>query len=187
MALKINKPGLTIDDASYNALYVELNPFIEAHYDRVSVNTKCYDFDDVSTYGLEGTWDASLVIDPSGNYDVSIWIEPAQSIIPSGWERFNPIKLQLETEAETDLENWATQKSITELTSQKSVPYEYMAYEEDVYKLDSLSGDPVLDPCTGAPIIIHAAGELIKKHNGTYMFYTKILDRFCEAEDVSIF
>lgn len=186
MALKINKPGQTINDASYGALYVELNPFIELHYNRVSVNTKCYDFDDVSVYGLEGTWDSSLVIDPSGNYDVSVWIPPAQPIIPKNWERFNPMKFDFELEASTNLENWATEKAKINLTSIHHIPYEYMAYEEDVYQLDPSTGDPVLDPCTNEPIKLHSAGDLIKKENGTYLFYTRTIDRFCELADVSI-
>jgi hypothetical protein len=221
MALKINKPGLTINDASYNALYVELEPFVELHYDRVSVNTKCYDFEDVSLYGLTGYWDASLRWDPSTSYevdvwdvstvidasgntidvsildsstvivpagwtDISVWIPPIEHIIPKGWKRFNPMKFDFEEEASTNLESWAAIKAKRELTSQKAVPYEYMAYEDDIYDLDPSSGDPILDPCTNQPILLHAKGELIKKENGTYLFYTKVLDRFCEAEDVSI-
>jgi len=186
MPLKINKPGVTVNDVSYNALHVELNPFIEPQYSRVSINTRCYDFDEVSIRGLEGAWDSSLVIDPSGNYDVSIWIEPEEPIVPKNWDRFNPIKVDFEEEASTNLVEWAAMKSKIELTSHKSIPYEYMAYEDDVYELDSSTGDPILDPCTNQPIIIHAKGELIKKENGTYLFYTRVLDRFCEAEDVSI-
>ena len=186
MALKINKPGLTIEDVSYGGLHVELSPFIEMHYNRVSINTKCYSQEDVSLYGLDGFWDSSLVIDPSGNYDVSVWIPPAQSIIPKGWDRFNPIKVDFEEEASTNLNLWSHQKVKRELVSVKHVPYEYMAYEEDVYELDPSSGDPVLDPCTNEPIVIHSKGDLMKKSNGTYMFYTKTLENFCDPEDVSI-
>jgi len=186
MVLKINKPGLTIEDVSYGSLYVELNPFIELHYNRVSINTKCYDYEDVSIYGLDGSWDSSLVIDPSGNYDVSIFIEPAQPIIPKNWERFNPMKFDFEEEASTNLDVWATEKAIEDLSSVKRIPYEYMKYEENVYDLDPSTGDPILDPCTNEPVILHSVGELIRKDNGTFMFYTRTLDRFCEAVDISI-
>lgn len=186
MAIKILKSGLTIEDVSYGGLHVELQPFIEMHYNRVSINTKCYDIDDVFAYGLEGTWDSSTVIDPSGNFDVSIWIPPAIPIVPMGWERFNPIKVDFELEASTNLEVWAHLKTKQALVTQKLVPYEYMKYEENVYDLDPSTGDPILDPCTNQPIILHSAGELIRKSNGTYMFYTKVLDPFCDPEDISI-
>ena len=159
MSIIINKPGQTINDVSYGFLQVELNPFIELHYDRVSVNTKCYD-------GL----DASMF----------------SPIIPKDWDRFNPIKIPFELEASTNLEEWAHEKCVEALTTTKNVPYEYMAYETDIFDLDPSTGDPVLDPCTNEPIVLHTQGELIKKANGTYMFYTKILPIFCELEDVSI-
>jgi hypothetical protein len=183
MAIKIYKSGLTIDDVSYGGLHVELNPFIEMHYNRVSVNTKCYTLEDVSTYGLVGTWIDTL--DASGN-DVSTWVPPAQEIIPQSWERFNPVKIDFELEASTNLEQWSHEKVKQELVSKRTIPYEYMKYEADVYELDPSSGEPVLDPCTNQPIILHAKDELIKKANGTYQFYTRIEDEFCQPEDVSI-
>jgi len=188
MAIKIYKAGVTIEDVSYGSLHVELNPFIELHYDRVSVNTKCYDGLDASMFGIEGYWDVSTqILDPSvGPVDVSVWVDPITHIIPKDWDRFNPIKIPFELEASTNLEAWAHEKCVEELTSVKAVPYEYMAYETDVYDLDPSTGDPVLDPCTNEPIVLHSQGELIKKANGTYMFYTKILPIFCELEDVSI-
>ena len=188
MSIIINKPGITVDDVSYGFLQMELYPFIELQYDRVSVNTKCYDGLDASMFGLEGYWDVSIaILDPSvGAVDVSLWVEPIQSIIPEGWNRFNPIKIPFELEASTNLEQWSHEKCVEELTTIKAVPYEYMAYETDVYDLDPSTGDPVLDPCTNEPIILHSQGELIKKANGTYIFYTKILPIFCELEDVSI-
>lgn len=224
MSIIINKPGQTINDVSYGFLQVELNPFIELHYDRVSVNTKCYDGLDASMFGLEGYWDSSTelipessyyvdvwVDDPSGHWDSSVWVEdssgywdaslvtvpeyitdisifidPISPIIPVDWDRFNPIKIPFELEASTNLEEWAHEKCVEELTTAKLLPYEYMAYETDVYDLDPSSGDPMLDPCTNQPIVLHSQGELIKKANGTYMFYTKILPIFCELEDVSI-
>jgi len=188
MSIIINKQGIDINSNSYDSLYVELNPFIEMHYDRVSIHTKCYNYLDVLIYGLEvGTYDSSIVIDASGNeIDYLQYIPPAQSIIPVGWERFNPILVPFELEASTNLESWSIDKVIEELTNEKSLPYEYMAYEDDVFELDPFTGEIILDPSTGESIIIHAKGELIKKQNGTYMFYNKKLPRFCEAEDVSI-
>jgi hypothetical protein len=183
MALKINKPGSTVNDASYGALYIELDPFIELHYDRVSINTKCYDWEDVSLYGLEGYW--TNTVDASG-IDVSTWVDPAQPIIPKNWERFNPIKVDFEEDASTKLQAWSVKKTIAELTRVKNIPYEYMKYEDNVYELDPSSGEPVVDPSTGQPVVIHSKGELIKKENGVFMFYTKQYDRFCEIDDVSI-
>lgn len=187
MAIKINKPGLDINGFPYDFLHVELDPFIELHYDRVSVNTKCYNGLDASQ-GLEGYWDVSTaILDPSvGPVDVSIWISPLQPILPEDWDRFNPIKIPFELEASTNLEEWAHEKCAEELTSTKAVPYEYMAYETDVFDLDPSTGEPILDPSTNEAIKLHSKGELIKKANGTYMFYTKILPIFCELEDVSI-
>ena len=187
MAIIINKPGTDINLNSYDSIYVDLNPFIELHYDRVSINTKCYNYMDVSLYGFEGTYDSSIVIDASGNeIDYPQYNPPAQIIVPMGWERFNPIIIPFELEASTNLESWATTKAIEELTNEKKIPYEYMAYENDVFELDASTGDIIIDPSTGVGIIIHSKGELIKKRNGNYMFYTKKLPRFCETEDISI-
>ena len=59
-----------------------------------------------------------------------------------------------------------------------------MAYETDVFDLDPSTGEPILDG-EDNPIKLHSEGELIKKKNGTYQFYTKTLPIFCELEDVS--
>lgn len=146
MQLKINKPGLTIEDASYGSLYVELDPFFEPGYNRISVNTKCYNFDDVAANGLES----------------------AEAITPKNWERFNPMKFDFELEASTNLEEWSLNKAIVDLTSIHNVPYEYMKYEADVYDLDPSTGEPILDSSTGLPILLHVKDELIKKDNGVY-------------------
>jgi len=186
MALIINKSGTDRDGNSYPFLYVEINPVIELHYDRVSINTKCFNGLDVSNYGFEGWWDASLVVDPSGNYDASVWVNPIKPLQIEEWDRFDPIKAPFEDEASTNLISWSLQKSIVEITTTKNVPYEYMQYENDVFELDASTGEPVIDPSTGQPIKLHTTGELITKGNGTYMFYTRTLPIFCETVDVSI-
>ena len=188
MSIIINKSGVDINDVSYGFLQIELDPQLELHYDRVSINTTCYDGFDASMYGITGWWDVSTtILDPCiGPVDISIWVDPISPIQPAGWDRFKEIKVPFELEASTNLEVWSHRKAARELINVKYLPYEYMAYEEDVFKLDPSSGDPVLDPCTNQPIIIHPKGELIKKSNNTYQFHTKVLDIFCELEDVSI-
>jgi hypothetical protein len=163
MPLRINKPGIDIDGREFPFIQVEIDPQIEIHYDRVSIFTKCF----------------------NGN-DVSSGIENPEEIVPVGWERFNPIKVPYEEEASEDLFSWSHQKALDEISSSKNLPYEYMAYEADVYDLDPSTGEYILDPSTNEPIKLHSKGELVKKLNGTYMFYTKEIPRFCETEDISI-
>ena len=153
MAIKINKSGIDLNGEAYPYLHVTLDPFLELHYDRVSVNTTCFNGLDISTNGY------------------------GPKIIPEGWERFNPIKLQYEEGAEADLESWSNTKVMEHLSSELDLPYEYMQYETDVFELD---------PSTGQPIKLHSVGELITKVNGTHMFYTKKLPAFCEADDLEI-
>jgi len=189
MSIIINKSGVTVDDVSYGFLQIELDSQLELHYDRVLINTQCFDGLDASNYGLNGHWEPSTYEDPDpsvGTVDVSIWVDPISPIFPSEWQRFNNFEVPFELEASTNLEEWSHEKSVEELTSIKASPYEYMAYEADVFDLDPSSGEPVLDPCTNEPIKLHVKGDLIKKKNGTYQFYTKILPIFCELEDVSI-
>jgi len=189
MSIIINKPGVDTNDVSYGFLQVELYPQIELHFDKVSINTKCFDGLEASTYGINGYWDSSTYEDPDpsvGTVDVSIWVDPILSIFPSEWNRFNTIEIPFELEASTNLEELSHEKTVEELTNIKASPFEYMAYEADVFDLDPSSGEPVLDPCTNEPITLHVQGELIKKKNDTYQFYTKILPIFCELEDVSI-
>ncbi len=162
MAIIINKPGVDINGRSYPYLKIDITPEIELHYDRVFIKTKCFN----------GT-------------DISNEIENPEFIIPEKWDRFDPIVVPYE-EAAQNLSSWAHQKVLEELSSEKNIPYEYMAYEDDVYDLDPSTGEQILDPSTGTPIKLHKKGELIKKKNGTYMFYTKILPRFCEEEDIKI-
>ena len=188
MSLIINKSGITINDVSYGFLHVTIEPEIELHYDRVSIKTECFDGLEASIYGLDGWWDSSVaILDPSiGPVDISIWIEPIQPIFPIDWNRFDPINVPFEQEASTNLDVWAHNKTKEELISVKPEPYSYMMYEDDVLELDVSTGDPVLDPCTNQPILVHEKAELIKKKNGTFMFFTKILPIFCEDEDIEI-
>lgn len=162
MALKINKPGKDLNGESYPYLHVNLQPIVEEHYDRVSVNTTCFNGLDISINGY------------------------GPKIVPEGWDRFDPIKIPLEDGYDTDLNQWVHQKCSEELSTVRKLPYEYMKYEEDVYDLDPSTGDPILDPSTGQPIVLHKAGDFILKANGTYRFYEKELTRFCEAEDIEI-
>ena len=188
MSIIINKSGVDVNDVSYGFLQVELSPQIELHFDRVSINTKCFNGLDASNYGIPH-WEPSTYEDPDpsvGTVDVSIWVDPILPIFPSEWTRFNHIEIPFELEASTNLEEWSHEKTVEEITSVKALPYEYMAYEDDVFDLDPSSGEIVLDPCTNEPIKLHTKGELIKKKNETYQFYTKILPIFCELEDVSI-
>jgi len=187
MSIIINQGGFDINGREYEFLQVEIDPRIELDYNRVSIETLCFNGEDVSLYGITGWWDPSTVIDSSGNLvDVSIWVPPIDPVIPELWDRFDPIIASFELEASTNMEVWSHNKAVEELTDIKDIPYEYYAYEADVFDLDPSTGEPILDASTGEPIKLHSEGDLIMKYNGTNMFYTKTIDRFCELEDVSI-
>jgi hypothetical protein len=159
ISIVINKPGIDINEQEYPFLFVELNPQIELHYDRVSIKSKCY---------------KGVNIDNN---------EYSDKIIPKNWDRLYVVKVPYEKESENDMNEWVTQKFINELTSKKHIPYEYLKYEDDVFDLDETTGEPKLN-AENKPILLYKKGELIKKRNGTYKFYTKIIDEFCELEDI---
>jgi len=187
MSIIINKSGVDVNDVSYGFLQVELMPKLEN--DTVFIKNKCYNGLDASIYGLEGWLDASTYEDPDpsiGTIDVSIWISPINSIFPVDWDKYEVIQVPFELEASGNLINWSHDKVIEELTDVKSYPDSYMVYEADIFELDPSTGEPMIDPSTGLPIINHAEGDLVMKEEETYLFYTKVYDRFCELEDVSI-
>lgn len=160
MALIIEKPGVDITGIDYNFLYIELRPEIETHYDRVSVKTIVY----------KGT-----------NIDTN---EYGEKITPEGWERFSMLKIPYDDMTDIDFDKWVNEKSFELITSPKTLMYEYMTYEDDIFDIND-SGDIKKDK-DGNPIILHKKGEIIKKKNGTSMFYNKELPPFCETNQIKI-
>jgi hypothetical protein len=162
MSLIINKVGKDINGNEFPFLKVDIYPELEPQYNRVSIKTSCFN-----------------------GIDISIGVENPLVITPEKWDRFNVFTIEYEDEIQ-DLTIWSHEKTIEELSSEKNIPYEYMMYEDDIYDLDPITGEQILDPVTSKPIKLHKKGELIKKSNGTYFLYTRVLPRYCESEDVII-
>jgi len=165
MALIINKSGIDNNGVEYSILYMDLIPEIELHYDRVSVNIKCYK-------NLEG-------------YSGKTFDE---RVFPSEyWEGFyNQIHIDYAEGIESDLETWVHEKTKEYLTSPKFEMYAYKKYETDIFLLDEETGEPELDEETGEPIILNKKDELIKKSNGTFDLADKEIPAFCTESEIEI-